>query len=232
MAVRIQKYNVPCIRFFYLYELSTLKGPSWSFIYRLTAVFLVFRQTDGFFFMIVDRYIIVQFIKKNPTKCNSALKCYYSIFIWSSTCFGRHTAHHQGPKTALAASGSSYVEGCWTCSWWTLSGTVTAHHQEPKTALAASGFSYVEGCWTCSWWTLSGTLCLTTTGSTNVMKCLVIKRLSASQEGHYCMKFICVIQSQGQISQVIILKGEASYSCVCVYLCRKKSALWSMASCV
>ena len=46
-------------------------------------------------------------------------------FIWSSTCFGRHTAHHQEPKTALAASGFSYVEGCWTCSWWTLSGTDT-----------------------------------------------------------------------------------------------------------
>jgi len=26
--------------------------------------------------------------------------------------FGRHTAHHQDPKTALAASGFSYVEGC------------------------------------------------------------------------------------------------------------------------
>jgi len=41
------------------------------------------------------------------------------IFMWSSTCFGRHTAHHQELKTALAASGFSYVEGCWTCSCWT-----------------------------------------------------------------------------------------------------------------
>jgi hypothetical protein len=49
---------------------------------------------------------------------------YYSIFIWSSTCFGRHTAHHQEPKTVLVASGFSYVEGCWTCSWWMLSGTL------------------------------------------------------------------------------------------------------------
>jgi hypothetical protein len=39
--------------------------------------------------------------------------------------FGRHTAHHQEPKTALAASGFSYVEGVWTCNWWTLSGTYT-----------------------------------------------------------------------------------------------------------
>jgi hypothetical protein len=64
------------------------------------------------------------FIKKNPTRCNNVSKFYYSIFIWSSTCFGRHTAHHQEPKTAIAASGFSYVEGCWMCHLWTLSGTV------------------------------------------------------------------------------------------------------------
>jgi len=23
------------------------------------------------------------------------IEIYYSMFIWSSTCFGRHTAHHQ-----------------------------------------------------------------------------------------------------------------------------------------
>ena len=27
------------------------------------------------------------------------------------------------PKTALAAPGFSYVEGCWMCGWWMLSGT-------------------------------------------------------------------------------------------------------------
>jgi hypothetical protein len=26
--------------------------------------------------------------------------------------FGQYTTHHQEPKTALAASGSAYVEGC------------------------------------------------------------------------------------------------------------------------
>ena len=68
--------------------------------------------------------MFIKFIKKNPTRCKNVSKFYYSIFIWSSTCFGRHIARHQEPKTALAASGFSYVEGCWTCSWWTLSGTV------------------------------------------------------------------------------------------------------------
>jgi hypothetical protein len=57
-------------------------------------------------------------------KSNNMSKFYYSIFVWSSTCFGRHAILHQEPKTALAASGFSYVKGCWTCSWWTLSGTV------------------------------------------------------------------------------------------------------------
>jgi hypothetical protein len=57
--------------------------------------------------------------KKNPTRCNNVLKFYCFIFIWRSTCFGRHTAHHQEPKTALATSGFSYVGSCWTCRWWT-----------------------------------------------------------------------------------------------------------------
>jgi hypothetical protein len=42
------------------------------------------------------------------------IKIYYSMFIWSSTCFERHTAHYQELKTALAASGLAYVKGCWT----------------------------------------------------------------------------------------------------------------------
>jgi len=32
------------------------------------------------------------------------------IFMWSSTSFGRHTAHHQEPKTAPAASGFACVD--------------------------------------------------------------------------------------------------------------------------
>ena len=54
--------------------------------------------------------------KDKSNQMQQLSKFYYSIFIWSSTCFGRHAAHHQEPKTALAASGFSYVEGCWTLS--------------------------------------------------------------------------------------------------------------------
>ena len=83
-----------------------------------------FVDRDMIHLMFVDPCIIAQFIKKNPTRCKNVSKFYYSIFIWSSTCFGRYAAHHQEPKTALAASGFSYVECSWTCIWWTLSGTL------------------------------------------------------------------------------------------------------------
>jgi hypothetical protein len=90
-------------------------------------------------------------------KSNNTLQCIkiYFIFIWSSTCFGRHTAHHQEPKTALAASGFTYVAGCWTRSCWTLSGrelglTASSNYtsnnlprmQKPEAASAVLG----------SWW--------------------------------------------------------------------------------
>ena len=65
--------------------------------------------------------------KQNPTRCNS-VSSFYFIFIWSSTCFGWHTAHHQKPKTALAAFGFAYVEGCWTCSCWTQSARPRTQH--------------------------------------------------------------------------------------------------------
>jgi len=131
---------------------------------------------------------------ENPTRCNNVSKFYYFIFVWTSTCFGRHTAHYQEPKTALAASGFSYVKYCWTCNWWTLSGPDlttcfgrhTAHHQEPKNCTGSlwffisgrllnlylvdvvrSGFSYVEGCWAWSWWTLSGQDLTTSTNYTS-----------------------------------------------------------------
>jgi hypothetical protein len=46
--------------------------------------------------------------EKNPTRCNNVSKCYYSIFMWSSTCFGQHTAHHFWYTVA----------SCWIFSLW------------------------------------------------------------------------------------------------------------------
>jgi hypothetical protein len=63
---------------------------------------------------ITSSILHLQFTKTNTTRCSNVWKLYYSIFIWCSTCFGRHTAHHQEPDTALVASGFSYLEVRWT----------------------------------------------------------------------------------------------------------------------
>jgi hypothetical protein len=50
--------------------------------------------------------------------------------------------HHQEPKTALEASGFLYVKGCWTCSCWTLLGSVRflpQYHVKPAAAFAVLG---------------------------------------------------------------------------------------------
>jgi len=80
-----------------------------SFIHLIYILILSFLlainlQCDFFVMLwILDPCIIVQFVKKNPTRCNSVSELYYSIFIRSSTCFGRHTAHHQEPKTCTGS---------------------------------------------------------------------------------------------------------------------------------
>jgi len=80
--------------------------------------------------------------KETRKRCNSVSKFFYFVFIWSSTCFGGHTAHHQEPKTALAASGFAYVEGCWTCSCWTL---LQLHVQQPSTQDIHNLYTYIVG---------------------------------------------------------------------------------------
>jgi hypothetical protein len=62
---------------------------------------------------------------KKSNKMQRGIKIYF-IFVWSSTCSGRHTAHHQEPKTALAATGFAHVEGCCMLSCWTLSALLAA----------------------------------------------------------------------------------------------------------
>jgi hypothetical protein len=74
------------------------------------------------------------------------------IFIWNSICFGRHTAHHQEPKTALTACDFAYwyVECCWTCSCWTLSGRVYSAWQRPATMSTRPTTFHLwktKGCW-------------------------------------------------------------------------------------
>jgi hypothetical protein len=78
-----------------------------------------------FYLMFVDPRITVQFLQWKTQQDATVYQNFFIIpyFKWSSTCFGRHVAHHQEPKTAPAASGFAYVEGCRTCSCWT-SGSV------------------------------------------------------------------------------------------------------------
>jgi len=87
-----------------------------------------FAYVEGFKHLVAGSCYFTPFTKleghnsyRKSNKMQQCIKIYYSIFIWSSTCFGRHTAHHQEPKIALAASGFAYVEDCWTCGCWTLS---------------------------------------------------------------------------------------------------------------
>jgi len=94
---------------------------------------------------------------KTPKRCNSYQNFIIPYFKWSSICFGRHTAYHQEPKTAQAASGFAYVESCWTCGWWTLSGSVrfltTFHVCKTRGCLCSFRLLMIGGvspetCWT------------------------------------------------------------------------------------
>jgi hypothetical protein len=104
---------------------------------------------------VVDPCIIVQFIKKNPTRCNHVSKFYYSIFIWSSTSFGRNTAYHQEPKTALAAFSFCTVLCC-TVLCLTTSNNYTSNNLLRKKTIGCHcrfrllmmGVVSPESCWT------------------------------------------------------------------------------------
>jgi hypothetical protein len=64
--------------------------------------------------------------KIHKEKSNEMQQCIkfllFHIYI-ELNMFRATYGHHQKPKTALAASGFPYAEGCWTCSWWTFPGT-------------------------------------------------------------------------------------------------------------
>ena len=89
----------------------------------------------------VDLCIILKFVQKNTTRCNSLSK-FYSIFKWSLTRFGQHTAHHQEPKLhkqPLALHNT--LDDCQTCRCWTLSHNHTSdnhlrYYAKPEAACA------------------------------------------------------------------------------------------------
>jgi hypothetical protein len=77
-------------------------------------------------------------------------------FKRSWTCFGRHTAHHQEPKTEQAASGFAWYCGRLSdCSCWTLSGSVPdnvkqRHVRQPITYAKPEAAWAVLGSWWCA----------------------------------------------------------------------------------
>jgi hypothetical protein len=81
---------------------------------------------------------------EKSNKMQQCVKIYYSIFMWSSTCFGRHTSHHQEPKTALSASGlpTWNVFGRVVAGRWQRPATTrptTLHVCKPEAASAVLG---------------------------------------------------------------------------------------------
>jgi len=72
-----------------------------------------------------NKYKVIIIHKKNIQQDATMYQNFIIPYLYEAQhVSGDNTAQHQEPKTALAASGFSYVKGCWTCRWWTLSGTV------------------------------------------------------------------------------------------------------------
>ena len=61
--------------------------------------------------------------KEKSNKMQECIKILLFRIYMKLNMFRPTRAHHQEPKTALSFSGFLYVKGCWTCRWWTLSGT-------------------------------------------------------------------------------------------------------------
>jgi hypothetical protein len=55
--------------------------------------------------------VLKTFTKKKIQQDATVYQNFISYLYEAQHVFGRHTAHHQEPKTALAASGFAYVEG-------------------------------------------------------------------------------------------------------------------------
>ena len=95
--------------------------------------------------MFVDSCIIVKFMQKNPTRCNSVSKFIIPYLYEAQHVSGRHTARHQEPKIALAASGFAYVKGCWTLRLLEADSVQQPRVQQPSTYAKPNAASVVLG---------------------------------------------------------------------------------------
>ena len=83
-------------------------------------------------------------------KSNKMQQC-IKIFIIPYLYEAQHVSDDTPPiirslKLQLAASGFLYVEGCWTCSWWTLSGTYCTWQRPPTTRPTTFHVWKIRGC--------------------------------------------------------------------------------------
>jgi hypothetical protein len=108
-------------------------------------------QSTSWDMTFVDPCIIVQFIKKNPTRCNNV-----SNFIIPYLCEAQHVSGDTPPIIrSLKLHWQPLVFRTWK--------TVCKLLPPGDNPIAVNKYYYCD--YMCSWWMLSGTLCLTT--STN-----------------------------------------------------------------
>ena len=71
-------------------------------------------------------------------------QCFLILYLHEAQCvLGDTPPIIRSLKLQLAASGFSYVWGCWTCSWWTLSGS---EQHPPTTRPTTSHIWKTRGC--------------------------------------------------------------------------------------
>ena len=126
---------------------STDQIPAFWSRYKLCRICYTLALNSLYWIIIKHKFIFTQFIKiiqQDATMFHNIIPYLYEAQHVS----GDPPPHHQEPKTALAASGFSYVEGCRTCSSWTLSGRVTdrAWQHPPTTRPTTFHVCKTRGC--------------------------------------------------------------------------------------
>jgi len=78
----------------------------------LTREFLVIKGSNGDRFDVRGSVHHSKIHKEKSNKMQKCIKILLFLIYMKLNMFRRHITHHQEPKTAMAVSGFSYVEGC------------------------------------------------------------------------------------------------------------------------
>jgi len=93
--------------------------------------------------------------KERSNKMQQCIKFYYSLLKWSLTCFGRTPPIIRSLKLHWQSLVFYTLKVVYTCSWWTLSGTLClttsskCTYKQPSTYEKPETTSEVLGSW---WW--------------------------------------------------------------------------------